>query len=147
MEKLVALCYVWAFGLDDKTDYYTELDRLFLENPEDDFLLELEGLGDNRAEAWERLGRFGESVLNIDIFGKELFAALEKVYNANIFPLAEFGKRCYKLWCALPYEPFLYEHTEPFCILTYADDPLSYGEEGQSRDYYEAAFNYYKENP
>lgn len=145
MEKLVALCYVWAFGLSDKDDYYAELDRLFLENPEDDFLLELEGLGDDRAAALERLGWLAGSSLNIDIFGKELFAALEKVYNENRFPLDEFGRRCYKMWCALPYEPYNSEHIEPFCTLVYADDPLSYGNEKQSRDLYEAAFNFYKE--
>lgn len=144
MEKLVALCYVWAFGLADKDDYVTELDRLFLENPEDDFLLVLEELGNDRAESWERLGRLVDSV-DIDLFGKELFAALEKVYKADVFPLAEFGRRCYKLWCALPYRPFQYEHIEPFSTLTYADDPLSYGDEGQSRGLYEAAFDYYKE--
>lgn len=144
MEKLVALCYVWAFGLSDKSDYVSELDRLFLENPEDDFLLELEGLGNDRAKSWERLGRLSDRV-NVDLFGKELFAALEKVYKADVFPLAEFGRRCYKLWCALPYHPYQYEHIEPFCTFTYADDPLSYGDEKQSRELYEAAFDYYKE--
>lgn len=144
MEKLVALCYVWEFGLSDKDDYVAELDRLFLENPEDDLLLELEGLGNDRAEAWARLGRLADR-LNIDLFGKELFAVLEKVYKADVFPLAEFGRCCYKLWCALPYHPYQYEHIEPFSTLTYADDPLSYGDEGQSRDLYEAAFDYYKE--
>ena len=117
----MALCYIWAFGLSDKNDYVSELDRLFLENPEDDLLL------------------------NIDVFGKELFAALEKVYRENRFPLAEFGSRCYELWRALPYHPYQYEHIKPFDTLTYADDPLSYGDEGQSRDLYEAAFDYYKE--
>ena len=127
MEKLVALCYVWAFGLSGKNDYVSELDRLCL--------------GDDRAAAWARLGWLADR-LNIDIFGKELFAALEKVYKADAFPLAEFGRRCYKLWCALPYHPYQYEHIEPFSTLTYADDPLSYGDEGQSRDLYEAAFDY-----
>lgn len=144
MEKLVALCYVWAFGLSDKDDYFAELDRLFLENPKDDLLLELEGLGGDRAAAWARLGWFADR-LNIDLFGKELFAALEKVYSENRIPLAEFGRRCDSLWCALPYHPYQYEHIEPFCTLTYADDPLSYGDERQSRELYQYAFDYYKE--
>lgn len=144
MEKLVALCYAWAFGLSGKNDYVSELDRLFLKDPEDDILLELECLGDDRAAAWARLGWLADRV-NIDLFGKELFAALEKVYSENRFPLAEFGRRCFELWRALPYHPYQYEHIEPFSTLTYADDPLSYGDEGQSRDLYEAAFDYYKE--
>ena len=56
MEKLVALCYVWAFGLSDKDDYVAELDRLFPENPEDDLLLKLEELDNDRTAAWARLG-------------------------------------------------------------------------------------------
>lgn len=144
MEKLVALCYVWAFGLSGKNDYAAELDRLFLKDPENDFLLELENLGNDRAAAWARLGWIADR-LNIDLFGKELFAALEKVYKADAFPLTEFGRRCYELWRALPYHPYQYEHIEPFSTLTYADDPLSYGDEGQSRDLYEAVFDYYKE--
>ncbi len=140
----MALCYIWAFGLSDKNDYVSELDRLFLENPEDDLLLKLEELDYDRAAAWARLGWLADR-LNIDVFGKELFAALEKVYRENRFPLAEFGSRCYELWRALPYHPYQYEHIKPFDTLTYADDPLSYGDEGQSRDLYEAAFDYYKE--
>lgn len=144
MEKLAALCCLWAFGLGTKEDYSEELDRLFLEDPESDFLLELEVLGSDCLAAWKRISPLVESSLNVDIFGKELLAALEKVYNENRFPLAEFGRRCYEMWCALPYKPYQYECIEPFHTLTYADDPLSYGDEGQSRDLYEAAFNYYK---
>lgn len=136
MEKLVALRYVWAFGLSDKDDYVAELDRLFPENPEDDLLLKLEELDNDRTAAWARLGWLADR-LNIDVF--------EKVYRENRFPLAEFGSRCYELWRALPYHPYQYEHIKPFSTLTYADDPLSYGDEGQSRDLYEAAFDYYKE--
>lgn len=144
MEKLAALCCLWAFGLSDKNDYAEELDRLFLENPGDDLLLELENLGDDRAAAWARLG-WSADRLNIDLFGKELFAALEKAYSENRFPLAEFGRRCYSLWCALPYHPYQYEHIEPFCTLTYADDPLSWGDEKQTLELYQAAFDFYKE--
>lgn len=144
MEKLVALCCLWVFGLGTREDYYAELDRLFLENPEDDLLLELEELGGDRAAALARIGWLADR-LNIDLFGKELFAALEKVYNENKFPLAQFGRRCYKMWCALPYRPYQYEHIEPFSTLIYADDPLSYGDEKQSRELYQWAFDYYKE--
>lgn len=144
MEKLAALCCLWANGLGTKENYMAELDRLFLEDPGDDFLLELEGFGNDCARAWERLGWLAGGSLNIDIFGKELFAALEKVYNENKFPLDEFGRRCFKMWCALPYKPYRSECIEPFHTLTYAADPLSYGDEGQSRNLFEAAFDFYK---
>ncbi|MDE7362181.1 MAG: hypothetical protein K2N38_09635 [Oscillospiraceae bacterium] len=145
MEKLAALCCLWAFGLADKDDYYSELDRLFLENPEDDLLLELEGLGDDRAEAWARLGRLARSSLNIDIFGKELFAALEKVYNENRVSLAKFGELCHEMWRELTAD---FWDDEPFYSLSYAYLPLDeYGDEKQTREFFQKAFDYYKEKP
>lgn len=144
MEKLVALCCLWAFGLGAKEDYSAELDRLFLENPEDNFLLELECLGGDRAAALHQMTEPLVLSLNVDVFGKELFAALEKVYCENRLPLAEFGGRCYEIWNWLPY-PYIHNCNEPFHTLCYGDDPLSYGDEAQSRRLYEAAFDYYKE--
>lgn len=144
MEKLVALCYVWAFGLADNGDYVTELDRLFPENPEDDFLLELEGLGDDRAAAWARLGRLADRV-NIDLFGKELFAALEKIYKENRFSLAKFGELCHEMWRGLTAD---FGDNEPFFSLGYAYLPLGdYGDEEQTREFFQKAFDYYKEKP
>ena len=50
MEKLAALCALCCCGLGN--EYSEELDRLFLENPDNDFLLELENLGRNYEAAW-----------------------------------------------------------------------------------------------
>ncbi len=142
MEKLTALCCLWAFGLSDKDDYVVELDRLFLENPENDLLLELEGLcGDYRA-AWARISPLIGYTVNVYGFGKELFAVLEKIYVENKFPLAEFGGICNALWRFLPGE---FNTDEPFYSLIYADEPLSWGDEKQCRELYQAAFDFYKE--
>lgn len=142
MEKLAALCCLWAFGLSDKDDYAAELDRLFLESSEDDFLLELENLdGDYRA-AWSQISPHIGSDVTIDGFGKELFAALEKIYVENRFPLAEFGRICNALWRFLPSE---FNTNEPFNSLIYADEPLSWGDEKQARELYQAAYDFYKE--
>lgn len=143
MEKLVALCYLWAFGLGDKEDYYAELDRLFLETPEDDFLLELEGLGNDSAAALTKLSPLAESSLNIDVFGKELIRRIEKYYSKKCNTrdsLEEFGKMCYGMWKSFPANI----DDQPFLTLAYADDPLSWGDEKQTRDLYEAAFDHYK---
>ena len=42
MEKLAALFIEWVCELCTKGTYFAELDRLLLENPGDDLLLELE---------------------------------------------------------------------------------------------------------
>ncbi|MDE6731495.1 MAG: hypothetical protein K2J77_01280, partial [Oscillospiraceae bacterium] len=102
MEKLVALCNLWTFGLGYKDDYRSELDRLFLENPEDDFLLELEGFGDDSAAALTRLSPLAEGSLNVDVFVKELLEALERVYIENRLSPLEFGERRLRMLYALP---------------------------------------------
>ncbi len=144
MEKLIALCYLWTFGLGTKDDYSAELDSLFLENPDDDFLLELEGLGDDRAAARALISPFVETEMDVDKFGKELFCGLEKFYSENCTSqayLATFGKMCYTMWQSFPAS---IDTKDPFLILCCADDPLSWGDEKQSRELYQKAFEHYK---
>lgn len=143
MEKLVALCYLWAFGLGDKDDYCSELDRLFLESPEDDFLLELEGLNDDSAAALTKLSPLIEGLLNVDVFGRELLSGLEEFCLENCNSLSsfeEFGKMCYGMWKSFPSSI----DDQPFLTLAYADDPLSWGDEKQARELYQKAFDHYK---
>lgn len=140
MNKLAALCALWAFGLDSKEGYCKELDRLFLENPDDDFLLELENLGGDCAAAWARISPY-LMTMDISEFGRTLFGKLEEVYRANKIPLCEFGVRCGRLWGALPER---IDHKEPFVMLCYADEPLSWGDEEQSRELFQSMFDYYR---
>lgn len=147
MEKLVALCYLWAFGFGDKEDYYAELDRMFLKNPEDDFLLELENLGGDCGAAYARISMLIQTGINTDKFGRELFGGLEKFYLKNfdsLSSLEEFGKMCYDLWKSFPAS---IDTKDPFHTLCYADDPLSWGDEKQSHELYQKAFDHYKEKP
>lgn len=142
MEKLAALCCLWTFGLGTKEDYSVELDRLFLKSPEDDFLLELENLG-GCAAAWKRLSSLVESPLNADIFGKELLAALEEVYNENRLLPLEFGERRLHMLYNLPRK---ISDNEPFHSLFFADIPYDeYYDENRTREIYQNAFDYYKE--
>lgn len=48
----------------------------------------------------------------------------------------------YRLWEELPQEV---QMKEPFWALNYADDPLSWGDEEQTRELYEKMMNYYIE--
>jgi len=139
MEKLAVLYCLWAFGLSNKEDCLAELDRLFLENPEDDFLLELESLGSDVRAVCMRLTRVIGT--DVDKFGVELFAALEKVYNENRFTLEEFGGRCYDLWSVLPGS---FANDYPFLSLCYAIDEPVFGEE-HTRKWYREVFDHYKE--
>lgn len=141
MEKLAVLYCLQAFGLADKEDCLAELDRQFLKNPEDDFLLELENLGGDTRAACTRLAWFIKTEADVDIFGAELFAALENVYNENKFTLEDFGGKCYDLWSVLP-GSFAREY--PFLSLCYAIDEPVFGE-AHTREWYRKVFDYYKE--
>ena len=125
-------------------EYIVHLDRLFSETPNNKILLELEECSNNYKETFARLIRYFEYETNTFdsyIFGKTLFNGLEIVYKSDVYTIAEFGKICYQLWNLLP--GFLVQE-QPFRTLSYADDPLSWGDEKQSRIMYEEAFRFYK---
>lgn len=120
------------------------LDSMFSETPGDEVLLELEECSDNYKNTFIRLKRYFEYEINTfdsDKFGKIFFKGLETVYNSGVYDIAEFGSRCYKLWSLLP--AFL-DYEQPFYVLCYADDPLSWGDEEQTRTLYRDAFSFYK---
>lgn len=142
MEKLAALCCLWEFGLGTKEDFSAELDRLFLENAEDDFLLELETLGSDSHAAWNRLYPLVESSIDPEKFGKELLAALEIVYNENRLSPLEFGERRLHMLYELPREMTV---KEPFHSLFFADIPYDeYYDEERTRGVYQKAFDHYR---
>lgn len=141
IEKLTALCALWVFGLGTKEDYCAELDEMFLENPEDDFLLELEDCTRDAAVSVARLSALMSGEFDVDIFGRELFSRLEKFCDSGAVSIKEFGRRGYNLWCQLPWG---FNLDEPFYTLNWADD-FYYEVSGQQRGYYQNAFDYYKE--
>lgn len=120
---------------------------MFLENPEDDFLLELEGL---TADPHESLKRFCINEENSGKFGKILIGGVEKYYINNVSGKPEapepFTKLSHKLWSVLSAVlSFDLAYSDPFYIFSYADDPLSWGDREQTIELYQKAFNYYKE--
>lgn len=143
MESLFAYSYLWAWGFCSMQEYNTYLDSMFSKTPDDELLLELEECADNYKNTFARLKRYFEYEINgfdSDRFGKILFEGLETAYNSGFYDIVEFGKSCYKMWNMLP--DFL-NHEQPFYVLCYADDPLSWGDEKQTRTLYEDAFNFY----
>lgn len=144
LECLFAYSYLWAWGFCSMQEYNVHLERLFSETPNNKILLELEECSNNYKETFARLKRYFEYETNTFdsyIFGKTLFNGLEIVYKSDVYTIAEFGKICYQLWNLLP--GFLVQE-QPFRTLSYADDPLSWGDEKQSRIMYEEAFRFYK---
>ena len=144
MENLICKSLLWKMGFANAEDYNTTLNKMFLENSNNDLLLELESCSSDRNTTFDILQRYWKyecEDFSVDNFGKCLLEDLKTVYFSNSFTITEYGKKCYSLWQQLPNEM----HTkEPFHILSYADDPLSWNDEAQTRKLYEDMFDFYK---
>lgn len=127
-----------SIGYKRYDEYQEKLDQLFLQNPQDEVLLDLEER--NYKDAMLHLCYLlNERQLDIVRFSKKLMSILKDIYVAEN-NLEDFGKRMCQLWQYLPSELSV---EEPFHILSYADDPLSWGDEKQCRELYEKALYYY----
>ena len=137
MEELFVYSLLYDVGYEKVNEYEETLNRLFLNNPEDRNLLDLEDMDfkDDMLHLSHLI-----NVLSFDTmeFGKQLMSKIKPLYDGN--NIADFGKAMYRLWTLLPEKIKL---EEPFYILSYADDCLSYGNEKQCQELYENALNYY----
>ena len=145
MESLFAYSYLLAWGFCSLQEYNAYLDKMFLETPDNEVLLDLEECSNSYKDTFARLKRYFEyETDNFDKeqFGKTLLNGLESVYHSNVYSIAAFTRKCYELYTMLP-ECLKYEN--PFWFLDYADEPLSWGDEKYSRVLCEKAFGFYRE--
>ena len=130
-------------GLNTGEDYNQTLDEMFLFNSNNDILFELECCSSDRDATLDTLQRFWIyecDTFSVKTFGTCLLEDLKTIYFSNIFPIENFAKMCYSLWHHLPSE---LKTIEPFHTLSYADDPLSWDDEAQTRKIYEELFEFY----
>lgn len=139
MEELLAFALLLYEGIIEETEYNKRLDELFLHNITDDDLLYLEWETDIKKAIIYISTHTDYSILDYEQFGKILMNKL-KAYYKNCPDIKDFAHRMYDLWKNLPGN---IQDKEPFFTLCYADDPLSWGDEEQTRDIYENMFNYY----
>ena len=140
MEELLAYTILRSEELISEDEYNKWLDKLFLSHPENEELL---------CSEWETYIKkamvyvkthIDYNNFDLDRFGKILLSRLEAIY-INCTDIKWFADRMYALWESLPENVW---HIEPFQTLCCADDPLSWGEEEETRKIYECILNYYK---
>lgn len=140
IEKLLVCAILLYEEIITKEYYWKVLDEVFLQNYNNEMLLYLE-CEKNIKEAIIYIRTHVDYLtLDYEIFGKFLMEELNKYYN-QISDIHKFANRMYSLWESIPE---IIQNDEPFFILSYADDPLSWGDEKQSIDIYESMLNYYK---
>lgn len=147
MEKLTVLCCLWIAGFCEKADYERELDEMFLKDPENDLLLELEELsGDKRGTLSKLARRINDT--NEDEFGRELLSRLERYYGETE-DIMSFGRLADRLRETLIFVlPFETVNSEPYYSLDFAVEELDpvFGDVFRARKLFQTAFDYYKEN-
>ncbi len=141
MEELLVCAILLSEGFVAEDEYHKRLDELFLRIPENDDLLYLEWETDiNKAVIYVRTHfDYTDSGSDPERFGRILMDRLKEVYE-NSPDIQYFAGRMYSLWQSLPVN---IRKMEPFLTLCHADDPLSWGDEEQSRNMYERMLNYY----
>ena len=137
MEELFVYALLYSEGFDMWPSYTGTLDKLFIEDPENEIYLSLEGMAPKEAVLHTR-SIMDESEFDMESFGKILMQSLLRIYEDTGIEL--FARKMYSLWNKLPRH---IGQNEPFFTLCYADDCLSYHDEEQCRLLYEKAMRYY----
>ena len=139
MEELLVCVLLLCEGFKLADEYQSKLEALFMLNPDDELLLELEFMSsDIKGSCLYLKAHFNYTHFDTERFGRFLMQQLAILYQQN--SLQDFAKKMYSLWQNLPSN---ISNVEPFWTLCYADDPLSWGDEKQCQDLYEAMLNYY----
>ncbi|MBR6514095.1 MAG: hypothetical protein IKT46_04590 [Clostridia bacterium] len=144
MERLICKSILWKIGFTNGDEYNRTLDSMFLKSTTNDILLELESFSSNCDASFDDLHRYWKYEIKdfpVETFGKCMLEDLSAIYFSNSYPIKTFAQMCYSLWQLLPDD---FNTLEPFHILSYADDPLSWNDEEQTRKIYEELFESYK---
>ena len=140
-EELLVYAILFHEGILVTEDLYQKrLDELFLENPDNEILLDLEWERDTKKAIIYIRTQVNYKKLNEDKFGMILMEKLKEYYD-QCSDVRLFSDRMYSLWESIPGQ---IQDNEPFWTLSYADDPLSWGDEREVQLTYEAMLNYYK---
>ena len=140
MEELFIFPLLSSVGFDVRTDFSNTLDALFLNDPDNAALLELEMMKCKDAIAHAAYLMEITNAMDIPKFGKALMREIRRLYT-KCGDLTAFSWKMYELWTSLPVS---IAHDDPFFGLDYAVDCLSYGDEQQCRDILECSMNYYE---
>lgn len=128
------------------TEYAEKLHTLFLQNPEDERLLQLENSTANEKDTLAILLAAAEDFTEEEkqAYAKTILSPLAETYRSNRLTLAEFDRIAMQLWRAIPKS---IADAEPFVLLTAASDYLGSESAVVARSYYEQTFSYYDPTP
>jgi hypothetical protein len=142
VEKLLSFAILLNYELISHERYIEYLNEIFLHYPDNDFLLELQWCSSDTKKTIDIILEYTKNIkINYNEFGKFLLVNLEAAYSE--MDLCQFCAKSYQVWSMLPN---IVANEQPFWTLSYADEPLSWGDEKQTRKLYEGMFKHYKNN-
>ena len=141
MEELLVYAILLYEELVTENEYNKRLDELFLRTPESDDLLYLEWETDIKKAIIYVRTHIDYNNLDLEQFGRILMSKLNAVY-INCSDIKRFASQMYSLWESLPGN---IQNIEPFWTLRYADEPLCWGDEEQTRYIFERMLSYYRD--
>lgn len=140
MEELYVYALLMSVGFEFEDEYQSRLDEIFMEDTSNELLVDLEWKSSNKKETvLYLLNHMENNDFNVEVFGKIFISKLKRIYDK--MELRQFSENMYRVWGNLPTS---IAEEKPFWILSYADDPLSWGDEKQTRELYEEFFTYYE---
>lgn len=128
-------------GIVTEDEYQKRLHALFLEQPDNDMLLDLECETDIHRTILYIRTRIDYLSLDVQKFGAVLMGILRDCYT-QCSDLRRFGKKLYSIWESLP---GYIQNEEPFWSLCYADDFPHWNDEAQTMSFFEIMLSYYEE--
>lgn len=138
MEELLAYALLYCESIVQEEEYEKKLNELFEKNPENDLLLELEFMPDMKENILYLRAHMDYNKLSHSRFGQALMEKLKPYYEC--VGLRGFADAMWLLWKSLPDS---LQDEEPFHTMSYADDPLSWGDVQQAMELYEYVLHYY----
>ncbi len=141
LEKLLSCSTLLSVGLMSNQEYNDLLDTLFMEMPKSDLLLDLEYVSWDIEKTMLTIRNYCTGhTIDYTIFGQFLMNALKKAYFNDYTNIDDFATKVYAAWRTLP---STIQPVEPFHIMCYAFDPLSWGDVEQAKELCEKMFYFY----
>jgi len=140
-ETLLVYTILLELNLTTIFEYKDHLDELFFNNSDDDLLLELEWSTTDLDKSKMLIDDyFINHDINYDMFGSCLMEKLKPIYISYDTDIKLFEKKMLEVWGKIPKELL---QKEPFWAMSYAGEPLTWGDIKQTREIYEKMLNFY----
>ena len=143
IEVLLSCIILVDAKLIEISEYEDQLNQLFLDNSNDKLLLKLQWCFSDINQMIKLIDDYLlNNEINYDVFGRNLVKKLNEIYiNGNV-DIKDFNSKVLRIWGNIPNDIQL---KEPFWMMSYASEPLSWGDVEQTHKIYKKMFNFYNE--